>query len=58
MEGFQSQYLLSTQLYISQHLKTNNIFIDTIISAVFMSGIGMVITYMMNKINIKQHLQS
>ena len=54
MEGFKSQYLLSTQLYISQHLKTNNIFIDTIISAAFMSGIGMVLTYMMNKINIKQ----
>lgn len=54
MEGFKSQYLLSTQLYISQQLKTNNIFIDTIISTIFMSGIGMLISYVMEKINIKQ----
>ena len=56
MEGLTltSQYLLSTKMYLLQYFKTDNIVIDTIISAMLMSLITMCINYIRENINIKQ----
>ena len=56
MEGLTltSQYLLSTKMYLLQYFKTDNIVIDTIISAILMSFIAMCINYIRDNIDITQ----
>jgi len=56
MEGltWTSQYLLSTKMYLLQYFKTDNIVIDTIISAILMSFIMMCINYIRDNIDITQ----
>ena len=56
MEGLTltSQYLLSTKMYLLQYFKTDNIVIDTIISAILMSFIMMCINYIRDNIDITQ----
>ena len=49
-----SQYLLSTKMYLLQYFKTDNIVIDTIISAILMSFIMMCINYIRDNIDITQ----
>lgn len=53
MEEFKMQQLISTKLNFINYLKTDNIIVDTIISALLMSFIGICITKIGDNINIK-----